>query len=192
MKKILSSILVLMLVFSLSAFAAPSITVDDLTSVSGCLSSTGVTVGEDFKVDIAEENAASTFIRAELEKFLNEGSEFTITAFFSMDAYEAIVSSFPDDVNIDTLAVHEIIPIDFTNYKAEYGSLTVTFSFPAEYDDDEAIIVVVGIMNPTTSEMEWISLPVFVNMDNEIEVIFDQETIEKISNNDAVLLLLND
>lgn len=180
MKKFFSFILVLMLLFSFNAMAvSPSITINDLTAISNFYSSTGSVINSDFAISITEENDFSTFIRSEIDEWLKEAN-FSVNDFF------------PADLNLPdvSLAINEVIPIDFANYELDYGDLVVSFDLPIKYTEEDTVAVVLGIMSEAT--VEWISLPVAVMPSGGVEVTFEQETIEQISAHDAALLVLND
>jgi hypothetical protein len=90
------------------------------------------------------------------------------------------------------LNVFEFMPLVVANYDAAYGDLTMNFKFKTPYAKDEKVLVLIGIPNAETGEMEWTSFEgVVTGEEGAVQVQFTSEILLAIQNSNALLAVVS-
>lgn len=90
------------------------------------------------------------------------------------------------------LNVYEFMPLVVASYEETYGNVTVLFQFKTPYAQDERVLVLIGIMNVETEEMEWTAFEgVGVGEDGAVQVEFTPEILTMIQENIALLAVVS-
>lgn len=194
MKKVLCLILALVCLGTLAmAESVPSKSTADLVETVEVKTESGV-VAENLVVSaVTDEVVYKEKIEAcqtEIKKLEESAS---VEEYFGevKDSTGAVVS-LTEVFGSETIAVNEFMPIIVENYDASYGKVSVGFKFSTPYAKDERVVVLVGVTNPLTGEIEWVALEgVGTGVDGAIEVEFTAELLEAIQNGDALMAVVN-
>ena len=101
------------------------------------------------------------------------------------------VISLKEILGTDTLNVNEFMPVVVENYEESYGDVTATFQFSTPYAQGEEVLVLVGVINALTGEVEWVALAGVGTADGGIEVTFTAAILSAIQSNTAMLAVVS-
>lgn len=101
------------------------------------------------------------------------------------------VISLKEILGTDTLNVNEFMPVVVENYEESYGDVTATFQFSTPYAQGEEVLVLVGVINALTGEVEWVALPGVGAADGGIEVTFTAAILSAIQSNTAMMAVVS-
>lgn len=193
--------LMLLVVSSISAFAAPSRTVPDFNRVDDEYEfefddedipysnfSFNIVRDENEVID-PEKKAKYDAIQAELEKILEflEGDE-PIIEYFLAAFREALTELLPDDFDLNTLELTDYQADYVLGYMKEMGDVKIMVSFPTEYELGQTIVAFAGLMDVKNAgddeeeleyDTEWylFEAEVVLNNDGErmVQITFTEE-----------------
>ena len=72
------------------------------------------------------------------------------------------------------------------------ANVKVGFRFATTYAVDEAVVVLIGVVNAETGAVEWIALEGVGTEDGGIEVVFTAELLAAIQSGDAMMAIASD
>lgn len=97
-----------------------------------------------------------------------------------------------DQLATATLAVNEFMPIVVLNYDESYGDVTITFQFKTPYAAGEKVIILIGLLNPETGEIEWM---VFEGMgtgdQGAVQMTLSSEVMKAVQENTSLLAVVS-
>lgn len=197
MKKWMSILVAALLVLSMTtAFAAvPSKTTSNATTVTAVVTTTGVAVAEDFKVEVVVEESAPVVQEiTKIATFVAENSA-PVVEYFPVEVKEQIVAKLPETVVTEEVEINEFVTIDQTAYTETYGDVKTSFSFTTVYAPEQTLVALVGIFTGEVDEngepiIEWIVLDAIANEDGTVEVTFTQDAMLKMQSAEATSLAI--
>lgn len=90
------------------------------------------------------------------------------------------------------LDVFEFMPLVVQNYDEAYGDVTLTIQFKTPYEEGEPVLVLIGIRNAETREMEWTAFEgAGVGEAGAVQVTFTPEILTAIQENVALLAVVS-
>ena len=90
------------------------------------------------------------------------------------------------------LDVFEFMPLVVQNYDGAYGDVTLTIQFKTPYEEGEPVLVLIGIRNAETGEMEWTAFEgAGVGEAGAVQVTFTPEILTAIQENVALLAVVS-
>ena len=194
MKKVLCLILALVCLGTLAmAESVPSKSTADLVETVEVKTESGVAAENLVVAAVTDEVVYKEKIEAcqtEIKKLEESAS---VEEYFGevKDSTGAVVS-LTEVLGSETIAVNEFMPIIVDNYDASYGKVSVGFKFSTPYAKDERVVVLVGVTNPLTGEIEWVALEgVGTGIDGAIEVEFTAELLEAIQSGNAMMAVVS-
>lgn len=210
MKKIVSLVLALLLCLPAVALAeevVPSKNTSDMVAVEITPElNPNVPADSGFVViPVLEEDEAQTaeyaeniaLCREEIAKLMESAAGGTeasgVEAYFGeVRDSEGNVVVLSEALSAQALNVFEFMPLVVQNYDESYGNVTLTFQFKTPYAQDELVLVLIGIRNAETGEMEW---TVFegtgVGEEGAVQVEFTPEILKAIQENAALLAVVS-
>lgn len=179
-KKLFCLALALMMLVCATAFAAPSKTTNDVTSkYVGDTSA----YAADFAINAKEESAAATAVLDAILAYAETNTD--IVKVFGDDVVDAIKALLAD-VDVDTLDVGELFPLNIANYDAAYGDVKVSFKTNTA---ENTVVALLGVVE--AADTTWCALETEVE-DGEVVVTFTEEVLSAIpAGADLVLVFLN-
>lgn len=194
MKKLICLVLVLLCFASVAAAeSVPSKTTADMVTVTEIKTGTGV-VASNLVIATTEDTKAVEACSKQIEKLVASAS--VVEYFGEIKDSEGNEVKIVELLNSENVTVNEFVPLVVYNYSAAYGNVTVSFTFSTPYEADKPVLVLVGITNPTTGEIEWVALEgVGTGVDGGISVEFTSEileAIEAIQNGTAMMAVVSE
>ena len=188
MKKIICVLLTLtMLTMACGAFAEPTPSV----TLGAIVAPAGVTYAEDFAISMPAvvENTVQAAVIEEIVKFVETEK---VATYFGTEVMTSAKEYLPETLDVETLVVDEVFPLETAGYEAEYGDVEAVFEFVTTYEQGTTLLAMVGILGEgeTAEVTEWIPMPAEVVEDGKVKITFTQEALELLSANQAVLALL--
>ena len=167
------------------AVAAPSKTTGDMSSST--TAPVQETVVANPTIDVNGSDAASAALcNEEVAKLQASGSAAAYFGDVKDAAGNAV--SLASVLGTDDVKVNEFVPLVIKDYDVSYGNVRSTFKMPTAYAQGEKVVVLVGVKNPATGEIEWVALEgVGVGTDGEIQVEFPAELLAAIQNGNALM-----
>lgn len=147
----------------------------------------------EFEVITVEE---TELILAELED-MREHTELLqpIFTFFDEETQKAAKFLLPDDVGTDALVAYEVASVMSVGYDEIYGGALVNFVFATPYENDMAVVTLVGLPKeaPAAEEdpMEWTALRTSVT-EGQVSVIFDKAVLTAMEEETALMIVLSE
>lgn len=90
------------------------------------------------------------------------------------------------------LDVFEFMPLVVQNYDGAYGDVTLTIQFKTPYEEGEPVLVLIGIRNAETGEMEWTAFEgAGAGEAGAVQVTFTPEILTAIQENVALLAVVS-
>ena len=90
------------------------------------------------------------------------------------------------------LDVFEFMPLVVQNNDEAYGDVTLTIQFKTPYEEGEPVLVLIGIRNAETGEMEWTAFEgAGVGEAGAVQVTFTPEILTAIQENVALLAVVS-
>lgn len=190
MKKLICLVLAMLLcVSAVAAMAAPSPTTDDFNTTQTNKPKTSALVVKTIALDSEEYKALVEKCMAELQKLQEAGS--AAVYFGEVIDSEGNKVSFAELFGEDGLTVCELMPLVVANYEDTLGNVKVTFQFSTPFEKGEEVVVLIGLVDAQTGEVEWYALKGVGTGDNgAIEVEFTPELLEAIQNGQALIAVL--
>ena len=106
---------------------------------------------------------------------------------------EGNVVSLTEALGAENVTVNEFVPVVVDNYNAELGNVKVSFKFSTPYEAGKKVVVLVGIVDPLTGEVEWVALEgEGTGVDGAIAVEFTPEVLEAIQNGTAMMAVVSE
>lgn len=195
MKKLICLVLVLLCFASVAAAeSVPSKTTADMVTVTEIKTGTGVVASNLVIAPVtsaAVDTEAAENCSREIEKLVASAS--VVEYFGEVKDSEGNEVKIVELLNSENVTVNEFVPLVVDNYSAAYGSVTVSFTFSTPYEANKPVLVLVGITNPTTGEIEWVALEgVGTGVDGGIAVEFTPEILEAIQNGTAMMAVVSE
>lgn len=211
MKKLLCSVLVLMLCLTAFALAdsTASKTTSDLTSATTSVPSkttsdlADVATDADFTLSVilADDTANADLLavaESELAKLADlvsaaDDATAAIEEYFGevVDA-EGNVIDLSDALSASALAVNEFAPIVVADYDITIGDVVVTFTFATPYDADEAVLVLIGLYDATADAATWTAFEgVGTGEDGAVQVTLTADTLSAAQDGTALLAIVS-
>ena len=105
---------------------------------------------------------------------------------------EGNVVVLSEALSAPALNVYEFMPLVAVNYDETYGNVTLTFQFKTPYAQDEAVLVLIGLRNAETGEMEWTVFEgIGVGEEGAVQVEFTPEILKAIQEDNALLAVVS-
>ncbi len=189
-KKLICLVLSLtMICVSSLAFAAPSKTTSDMTSVKSTSSSSSRVLGAGDGL-VIEAIALTKDAAAELA---------TISAFAAaktgpvIDYFggvkEQAVALLPQGFDATKLVMNELISVSVSGYEASMGDVSALFTFATSYKAGTQLIVLVGYKTGNT--VTWVPLRGVVE-NGGVKVFFTKEVLTKINGQQVMVAVLSE
>lgn len=105
---------------------------------------------------------------------------------------EGNVVVLSEALSAPALNVYEFMPLVAVNYDETYGNVTLTFQFKTPYEQDEPVLVLIGLRNAETGEMEWTAFEgIGVGEEGAVQVEFTPEILKAIQDGNALLAVVS-
>lgn len=105
---------------------------------------------------------------------------------------EGNVVVLSEALSAPALNVYEFMPLVAANYDEAYGNVTLTFQFKTPYAQDEPVLVMIGLQNAETGEMEWTVFEgIGVGEEGAVQVEFTPEILKAIQEDNALLAVVS-
>ena len=186
-----------------TAEPVPSKTTQDMASVTGVESASGAQVGEDFVIEIIEEQTYSKSTLGVIATY-TENNQATAAGYFTQSetVTEQIAELLPEGFDASTLVMYEFAPLTAINYDPAYGDVVATMVFATKYSPEQTLVALVGIVKGADENgdpiVEWTALKAEA-VENEadpekgcVRVYFPQELLPEIENGNAMIAILSD
>lgn len=199
MNKFLTACLLVAMVLTMGcgAFAeepVPSITVGTLVTPEGNEYSDDFVV---YVTPIAEDTVEAVAFE-EIAKVFTEPA-VSVKEYFGEEAVAVAAEYLPEGVDLETMQLDEFVPLQQSGYVDEYGEIKAVFEFATEYEEDDVLLAVVGIlpegfagtMEDAAAEgkIQWI--PVLTEViEGKVQITLSQEIMVQIGEQASVLALL--
>lgn len=95
--------------------------------------------------------------------------------------------SIKEVLEAQNLTVNEFMPVIVDNYDESYGKVTVNFKLSTPYNWNEKVVVLIGIVNEETEEVEWTMFDGIGTMEGNLAVEFTPEILAAIQESDALM-----
>lgn len=178
MKKFLALMtLVCLVLTATAAFAFPSKTATDLTTVTPGAASTGVALDPGFSIFVTEPTKAIT---DEVEVIGKHVAEAPIATYFSEETQAELAELTADPA---ALLGYEAVAVACANYKAEYGDVDAKFTFATVWPEGSEVIVMI-------KTEEW-SVQKAVVENGEIKVLFTGAELTSMDETPSLMLVLS-
>ena len=173
MKKCITLILVMMMLMSLgAAFAEAPDSPETIETVA--TSNESVTI-----VPAEEEKLEKAFVEAS-EKVNDEVQEAAakkdVKSLVSEEYQEIIPEDFNTMLGTGTVLQVSEIPEDVK-------SLTVTFTFPTDYEKSEKVVLLVAILDENGNILEYVALDGVANEDGDVVAVVSEAMLAKLGGN---------
>lgn len=190
MKKLICLVLALMLCMgAVAAMAAPSPTTDDMNETTTNKPKTSTLVVKTIDLNSAEYKALVEKCLAELEKL--ENSESAAVYFGEVIDSEGNKVPFAELFGEDDLTVCEMMPIVVENYDESLGDVKITLQFATPFEKGEEVVVLIGLIDGQTGEVEWYALKgVGTGVNGAVEVVVTSKMMVAIQNGQALIAVL--
>lgn len=190
MKKLICLVLALMLCMgAVAAMAAPSPTTDDMNETTANKPKTSTLVVKTIDLNSAEYKALVEKCLAELEKL--ENSESVAVYFGEVIDSEGNKVPFAELFGEDALTVCEMMPIVVENYDESLGDVKITLQFATPFEKGEEVVVLIGLIDGQTGEVEWYALKgVGTGVNGAVEVVVTSKMMVAIQNGQALIAVL--
>ena len=180
MKKWTAMIVALILLVTLSAASAgvPSISTGDTTRQGGkATASTGVEIPDGF---VLEPKDAGDVVQNEIKdmfNFVNATSPAqSLVGYFSDEVQQMIMAKLPDTVALNSLQANEITELYIQNYDTAYGDVTKEFTFATQYAIDQAVVVLIGLVD-AAGDIVWVAVDAVAIEGGGLAITFPQEVL---------------
>ena len=149
MKKLFALVLALTCLLTVPALATeaqnesvitPSRTVKTVTVINDPV----IVVVEPKEADIAELEALNEFVTTQ---------SAPIVTYFPETVQTEIAAALPEGKDVSAIKVDEYIPLAATQPVS--GQVDLRLSTAVKYNAEDALVVMFGVLNPTTGRMEW-------------------------------------
>lgn len=181
--------IMLLCFMGMTALAAPSRTIDDITDVD---------TDQDVDIDIITDPEKSNdpqvkAMVAELDKMV----EFLDTAgndiidFFQEDVRDAIEELLPSGFDMENLEMSEFIVVGSIDVNGAEGEVTAAFEFVTEYEVGQTIVALVGIADEE-GNITWIPLEAKVLEGGMVEIVFTEEALDALQDKPFALGILSE
>lgn len=210
MKKIVCLTLALLLCLSAVALAeevVPSKNTSDMvvvevdpalnTNVPADSGFVVIPVLEEDEAQAAEYAENIALCREEIVKLMESAAGGTdasgVEAYFGeVRDSEGNVVVLSEALSAPALNVYEFMPLVAANYDEAYGNVTLTFQFKTPYAQDEPVLVMIGLWNAETGEMEWTVFEgIGVGEEGAVQVEFTPEILKAIQEDNALLAVVS-
>lgn len=210
MKKIVCLTLALLLCLSAVALAeevVPSKNTSDMvvvevdpalnTNVPADSGFVVIPVLEEDEAQAAEYAENIALCREEIVKLMESAAGGTdasgVEAYFGeVRDSEGNVVVLSEALSAPALNVYEFMPLVAANYDEAYGNVTLTFQFKTPYAQDEPVLVLIGLRNAETGEMEWTVFEgIGVGEEGAVQVEFTPEILKAIQEDNALLAVVS-
>ena len=190
MKKLICLVLALMLCMgAVAAMAAPSPTTDDMNETTTNKPKTSTLVVKTIDLNSTEYKALVEKCLAELEKL--ENSESAAVYFGEVIDSEGNKVPFAELFGEDALTVCEMMPIVVENYDESLGDVKITLQFATPFEKGEEVVVLIGLIDGQTGEVEWYALKgVGTGVNGAVEVVVTSKMMVAIQNGQALIAVL--
>ena len=195
MKKLVCLVLVLLCFVAVAAAesvpsksTADMVVVTEITTVDGTVVP-GLVVAP--VTDPAVNEKAVEACSKEIEKLVASAS--VVEYFGEVRDTEGNTVSLTEVLGTENVTVNEFVPVVVANYNAELGDVNVSFKFSTPYEAGKKVVVLVGIVDPLTGEVEWVALEgEGTGVDGAIAVEFTPEVLEAIQNGTAMMAVVSE
>lgn len=210
MKKIVCLTLALLLCLSAVALAeevVPSKNTSDMvvvevdpalnTNVPADSGFVVIPVLEEDEAQAAEYAENIALCREEIVKLMESAAGGTdasgVEAYFGeVRDSEGNVVVLSEALSAPALNVYEFMPLVAANYDEAYGNVTLAFQFKTPYAQDEPVLVMIGLRNAETGEMEWTVFEgIGVGEEGAVQVEFTPEILKAIQEDNALLAVVS-
>ena len=194
MKKLVCLVLVLLCFVAVAAAeSVPSKSTADMVVVTEIVTEDGTVVPglvvEAVTDPVAYEKAVEVCSQ-EIEKLV--ASTSVEEYFGEVRDTEGNVVSLTEALGAENVTVNEFVPVVVDNYNAELGNVKVSFKFSTPYEAGKKVVVLVGIVDPLTGEVEWVALEgEGTGDDGAIAVEFTPEVLEAIQGGTAMMAVVS-
>lgn len=110
-----------------------------------------------------------------------------IIEYFPEEVKQAVQEMLPEDVSTETLIGTEAIGVTIEKYEESYGHMTAQFTFASVYQDEQPVVVLMGII--VGDHTEWIPVPAIAK-NGGVEITFSPESLVRLQGKDALLVVL--
>ncbi len=100
-----------------------------------------------------------------------------VTTYFKEETIQAAVEILPEAYNVENLQMDEFFPLVATGYEEDYGDVEAVFEFLTPYEDDQVLLVMVGIV-ATDEELAAAGIEVVTEADRIIWVPLQAEAVD--------------
>lgn len=172
MKKILAIMLAMMLSLAFMAYAVPSKTTEDMTTIE-----VEGSTGDDYFYIVPDED--QELAEQELAKLAEAGEDeyFGEAAEAAKEALEA-----------EELTTYEFLKVIAGNYKPEMGDVLVHMSFATPFEEGQKVAVLFGFAAEEEG-YEWTALEGTGNADEGVDVVIPGDMCQKIQDEGALLAI---
>ena len=195
MKKLVCLVLVLLCFVAVAAAeSVPSKSTADMVTVTEVVTTDGVVVPNLVIAPVTDaavnEKAVETCSK-EIEKLVASAS--VVEYFGEVCDTAGNTVSLTEVLGTENVTVNEFVPVIVDNYDAELGSVKISFTFSTPYEAGKKVVVLVGVVDPLTGEIEWVALEgEGTGIDGAIAVEFTPEVLDAIQNGTAMMAVVSE
>lgn len=189
--------ILLTLVLCLSVAAAESVlskTTSDLTEVKEVVVE-NLPAESTFSIAIVEKEEAVAVANTEIAKLVEAVQTTNVVTYFGeITDTKGNAVSLTEVLGTETVNVHELMPIEVTDYEETYGAVTMTFAVSTPYAKDEEIVVLLGLVTIAedgTQTVAWTAYDAEVSEEGTIKVKFEPETLKLIQEGTALIAIVS-
>lgn len=216
MKKVVSLVMVICMLFSMSfAFAddaaVPSVTIGTVVLPEGVTEAgdAGLVVYlapmQENKVETKVfENIVKTVEETSVQEYFGEEVMKEVAAFLPVEVLPEGIEKVETLADLENVNIHidEFFVLGEEGYDVEYGDLDVTFEFATKYEDDTVLVAMIGVLPEDCKveyeegeeleeglEIQWIPVETTV-FEGKVQVKMTEEILSIISARNVVFTLL--
>lgn len=197
MRKLFCLLLVLVCIGSAAlAATVPSKTTADLNTTTKITTESGETVDSLVIIPIADAGESKAAYAQKLAVCNGELKKLAevVAQTNSIEGYFGEVKNAAGEtVSLADKSVDEFMPLLVSGVETiGEANVKVGFRFATTYAVDEAVVVLIGVVNAETGAVEWIALEGVGTEDGGIEVVFTAELLAAIQSGDAMMAIASD
>lgn len=194
MKKTMIWMMALLLCFAVAAHGAaeavPSVTVEAVTKVEAAIVTTAGTEATEEVTMAIVLNEPTVKEQQVLEEITAHAENTPVVEYFAPEVIEKAVAVLPEGKAVEELKMHEFYAVDTINYEEAYGDVEAVFEFATTYEEGKTFVAMIGIISET-GEITWMPMSAEV-VDGKVKILFTQEVLTLLAENEAVCALLGD
>lgn len=199
MKKLVVLVLAMLMAVSAVAYALPSKTTSDMTSISDVeLLSTGQPA-EGLEISVTEQEPVTAEIQ-KLAQYVTSSNASPVEYFdaATQTSITTLTSNMFDEGEVPAitdLELNECVALDVNNYDSSMGDIVTTVQFATQYKPGAKVIVLIGLYSGEkdadgNNVVEWLPIPGEVTDDGKVMIMFTSALMERMEAASSVAMMV--